>query len=410
MWFALFACTPRSGVPPEPLAETPQNKAGIPTLLLAQAQFVDLNPGPARLEILQHTGTGWTSTVLEDPTSNVFHLAVPWRGGLLTASGSKAALKHWRRVGEEWQPTTLVAREFGGKFSRYKDVEFADMDGDGREEIVAGTHDRGIVTVGTETAEGGWSFEEFDARDDTFVHEVEVGDVDGDGVLEIYAARSARNLASGMSVGGEIRRYEGSESNTVAEWLETHAKEILVADLDGNGVDELYAARESVRRRTEAGRVEPIEPVQILRIDTGAVIARLPNETSVRFLVPADLDRDGTLDVVIAGRDTGLWWLRGTGGGSFADLALIDASSGSFEHAIGVGDLDRDGRPELYVANENRAYGRALRRYSWTGETLGPGSPPGTFTRQDIGPIPEGRITWSVVPTFLDEAVSPPRQ
>ena len=178
------APVPVAPEPPPPPA--PVAPAGpLPTLIMVQAQFITgpdgrPKPGPARMTLYRTDGKQWFDEVIEDPDSNVFHKGIPWRDGILTIGAMKAMVKHWKRDGDTWKATTLWEKSWGGKFDRLRDVELGDVDGDGQEEMVIATHDMGVVAVGDENDDGTWTFQEFDHKADTFVHEVEIGDVDGD--------------------------------------------------------------------------------------------------------------------------------------------------------------------------------------------------------------------------------------
>jgi hypothetical protein len=404
---SVSSCSGEStSVPPPPPAPPPAPKkvapsGPVPTLLIVQAQFVSdpPKPGPARLTLYRTDGTDWFPEVIEDPDSNVFHKAIPFRDGILTIGAMKAMLKHWTRDNAhpgQWKATTLWERSWGGKFDRLRDVEVGDVDGDGKDEIVLATHDMGVVAVGNENEDGTWSFQEFDKGGAPFVHEVEIGDVDGDKVLEFYVTPSDRNKASGASQPGGVVQFKWAgdhyERKTVVSWPNTHAKEILVTDLDGDGVSELYVAREAHIEKGEKGaKAQLLEPAKILRMipDGGSwkeeVVMVLDGEKQCRFLLPGDADQDGTKDLVAAGMETGLWHLEP--GASGWTKASIDAKSGGFEHATLVTDLDGDGKSEIYAASESVT--RELNRYTWDGTT---------WKKTKIDDIPKMRITWSLQP------------
>ncbi len=368
----------------------------LPTLIVTQARFEKvggkIRPRPATLWLLRKEGAGWRSTVVEDPASNVFHKGIAWRGGILTIGAMKARLTHWKKDGERWSPTVLWERAWGGKFDRLRDLEIGDLDGDGVEELVLATHDMGVVAVGMER-DGGWTFVESEPRPDTFVHEVEIGDVDGDGRREFYATPSDRNRSSGASQRGGVVRYDFVEGalrpTPVVHWEESHAKEILVADADGDGREELYAVREAhVVVDPVTNAKERLEPVKIVRLVPGSsgweerVVATLDDD-QCRFLTAADIDGDGAQELLAAGKKSGLWRLEKSADGAW-ERHLIDDRSGGFEHAIHTADLDGDGRLELYVAADDQG---ELRVYTWNGER---------FERATIAPIPPRTLTWNI--------------
>lgn len=380
-------------VEPEPVVEVQPPSEPVPSLLMVQAQFSrdaagKPVPGPGKLTILRHYEDTWFPEVIEDSQSNVFHKAMAWRDGVLTIGAMGAILKYWTRGADGWEATTLWEKSWGGEFDRLRDLEIGDVDGDGQDELVIATHDMGVVAVGDEV-DGVWTFTELDPQADTFVHEIEIGDVDGDGVQEFYATPSARNRASMESQPGAVVRYDyvdgAYQRSVVIDWEESHAKEILVASIDG--ADHLFAVREAHTRR-EDGQVEILDPVRIIELTRGddgwthKVVATLPDQ-QCRFLVPGDVDGDGQVELVASGYKSGLWSLERGEDGTWTP-ELIDADSGGYEHATHVADLDGDGLLEIYVAADDQ---HQLRQYRWNGTA---------WDREVVAEIPELHITWNL--------------
>ena len=346
-------------------------------------------PQPAQLGILTNDGNGWTYRSIDDDDSNVFHKAMPFNPtggepGILTAAGTMAMIKMWHPDGSS---ETLWEKDFGGKFSRMRDMETADVNGDGVADIVVATHDQGVVAMLYGDSSGGFAVEELDAEPNTFVHEIEVGDLNGDGVPEIYATPSLPNKLDGTPQPGLVTRYVpglDEERTVVADLGDRHAKEILVEDVDGDGIDELYVSVEAVA----GGRVE------ILRFDAdtdptqGMLITSL-DDSLTRFLTAGDVDGDGIKEVVAAASKSGLWLLR-PGGDPRSEWSIesIDRNSGGFEHAAILTDLDGDGIDELYVANDDEG---EVNRYIWVD---------GEPVRELLYNHPEGLsgFTWNIMP------------
>jgi hypothetical protein len=295
-------------------------------------------------------------------------------------------VKLWRKGADgRLAAETLWEKDFGGKFSRMRDAEAADLYGDGGSTLAVVTHDQGVVAL-VRRGPGGATVTEIDAEPDTFVHEVEIGDLDGDGVLEVYATPSEPNRLDGTPQPGHVVRYvpkQGEGRVVVADLAERHAKEILVDDVDGDGRDELYVSVEAA----EGGDVE------IRRYDAGTdpaggvVVATLA-DSMCRFLTAGDVEGDGKRELVAAGKDSGLWLLRpGAGPGAAGSVTSIDRDSKGFEHAALLADLDGDGADELYAASDDQG---EVRRYVWTGSGFG---------REVIHRRPAGggsALTWNV--------------
>ncbi len=349
-------------------------------------------PLPARAGILAREEGEWRYRYFEDEDSNVFHKALPYgTEGLLTLGGSKAAVKLWRPDGKT---ETLWEADFGGKFSRMRDAEVGDLYGDGKLSIAVGTHDQGVVAVLRPDGSGKFSVDELDRTPDTIVHEIELGDLNGDGVLEIYATPTAPNKVDGTPQPGSVVRYVPAARDAdrgpfeVADLGSRHAKEILVADVDGDGRDELYVSVEAVSGGT----------VEIRRYDADTdpkaenVVVRLDDKLC-RFLTAGDVDGNGTKEIVAATHKRGLFLLRP---GSPWRTDLIASDSSGFEHAAILADLDSDGRDELYVASDDQA---EVRRYDWTAE----GWKKEMLVKFDDG---LGRFTWNL--TFAPVSLLPP--
>ena len=379
--------------------------------MLALAQFAAGGKGqapkplPAGLEFLVEQDDGsWKLHTADDPESNVFHKAMVYRGGaggegesarLLTAGGTAAALKLWKRGadGKLVVDQTIWKKDFGGKFSRMRDVEVADLFGDGKASMAVATHDQGVVATVRPDRGGGFTVTEIDAEPDTFVHEIEIGDVNGDGNLEVYATPSEPNRLDGSVQTGFVVRYvpkTGEGRVVVADLGDRHAKEILVHDVDGDGRDELYVV---VEGHLDAETSTLKHPVEIRRYDAdtdpkeGVVIAEI-RDRLCRFLTPGDVDGDGKKELVAAAFQSGLWLLRPGEPGKKWKATSIDRNSGGFEHAAILADLDGDGGDELYVASDKH---NEVRRYVWDGKKL---AREVIYKRKAGG----GVFTWNLMP------------
>jgi hypothetical protein len=366
--------------------------------MLCQAQFNQVKgkdgknhpvPGAAKLLLVYHTSKGWKSESIEDPESNVFHKALPFEDGILTIGANAAILKVWRRVDSTWVGETLWKTSFGGEQNRLRDIEFADVNGDGKDDLVIATHDQGVVAVLQEKNDT-WVATELSRSPRTFVHEIEVGDVNGDGIKEFFATPSAPNKVDGTPQPGTIMmyRYNGKsfESSVVEELPKRHVKEILVADVEGTGSPDLFAALEAEMTK-EGGQQRIVDTVKIKRyhFDKGtfaeSVIADL-SDVFCRFLSAGDVNGDGAIDIVASTFRSGLWLLKRNK--NSWDKELIDDDSSGFEHATLIADLDKNGLSEIYVAADDQG---VLRKYQWDGKQ---------FKREEIINLAQGTITFNV--------------
>lgn len=385
---------PKAKVDPPKPAQEPLMGEAAPSLLVTQAWFWkdengDSQPGPARLEIWRSQQDGWKRFRVEDADSNVFHKAIPFQDGILTIGAERALLKHWTMADGKWTQETLWERDWKGKFNRLRDVEVGDVNHDGIEDLVIATHDAGVVAVLEPKRDGAeQTLIELDEVADTFVHEIEIGDIDGDGKLEFFATPSDRNQSKKSQAGKVVMyRWDGKEykRTIVEEYKKTHAKEILVADVEGDSKSELFSVLEAER----VGKViiKPVEIRQYTEQPDGTFAHKTAftlQDEQCRFLVPGDFDHDGKTDLVAAGYHSGLWIARQSDSGEW-ETTLIDKDSSGFEHTSYATDIDGDGKVELVVAADNQA---SLNIYRWNGES---------FDKQKIGEIAPNTFTWNIV-------------
>jgi len=403
---ALTACGGEEATKPAPTPAKASKPAGeyqakqdpivgdkTDALLLSQAWFMKdaagkSKPGPARLEIWRKGPAGWNFTRLEDSDSNVFHKAILTEdGAILTIGAMGAHLKRWTFAEGAWSQDKLWSQSWGGKFDRLRDIEIGDVNGDGKDEYVIATHDFGVVAVYSPATDGGEAqVVELDKKADTFVHEIEIGDIDGDGKLEFFATPSDRNKAN-VSQHGEVVMYKWDGTTYARSIVDpgkgTHAKEILAADIDGDGKTEIFSVQEAVLENKKM--VKPVTIRQYTQNNEGGFsyteIAQI-NDTMTRFIIAEDFDGDGMREIIAASKKTGLY--RVNPEGKTWTVTQFDANSSSFEHAIVAADLDADGKSELYVAADNQ---QELKRYDWNGTT---------FEKTLLGKLQPSVFTWNI--------------
>ncbi|MFT5441220.1 MAG: hypothetical protein ACI8W3_000260 [Myxococcota bacterium] len=375
-------------------------------LVLSLASFAPFTKGkppealPARMLFLTFKDGKWGSSVLDEDGSDVFHKAMHYQqeGGesqILSITGSEAKVKLWSAGVDGLSSETLWEKDFGGRFSRMRDIEVGDLFGDGSLAMAVATHDQGVVATIHPLPDGSFEVKEIDLEPDTFVHEIEIGDLNADGMLEVYATPSEPNRLDGSPQSGQVTRYvpqTGEGRTVVADLGDRHAKEIFVGDVDGNGTDELYVVVEG-RLDKETNSIAVNTEIRRYEADTdpkeGVVVGELPDYLC-RFLTVGDIDGDGKLEMVAAAYSSGLWLLRpGADPMKSWEVTSIDKKSGGFEHAAILSDLDGDGKDELYVASDKH---KEVRRYTWDGDGLVPET---IYKRPSGG---GGVFTWNIMP------------
>jgi hypothetical protein len=228
----------------------------------------------------------------------------------------------------------------------FTDIEIADVDGDGQTEIIAGqgkehTGATGIyLTVfnGATLAEE-WKSVSLASGWDP-VTDLEISDVDGDGNLEILC--SIGSLYQSYANNNKIYVYDGVTHQL--DWLtEVPAATIETADLDADGTMEILLARKD-------GSVDVYSGTDFSYIST----VSLPLLSFITAFQISDIDQDGVNE-----------WLVGSEGKisiySASDFSLLWQSGylgtepGKFNHLVSK-DIDKDGKNELIFGTADKLY------------------------------------------------------
>jgi hypothetical protein len=206
---------------------------------------------------------------------------------------------------------------------------------------------------------------------DSPVH-VSMGDMEGNGKVDFVAAN---HYSSTVGV------YLNQNENDVMEATDfgpgrTHPTGSLpfhmaLADLDGVGGLDIITANPgdhtiSLLRNTPAGVFALSPPVNFS-------VGRLPIAVAT-----GDLDKDGRVDIVVANHDSDSITILRQVGNPFTTVAtapfqMVEIPIGDGPHNIVIGDIDGDSRPEIIVANYQTPTMAVLRNLT-TGPGIGTGS------------------------------------
>jgi hypothetical protein len=192
-----------------------------------------------------------------------------------------------------------------------------------------------------------------------------VADVNGDGKLDLlvtnYCATSDCANSTG-AVGVALGNGDGSFQATVTYssggW---GASSIAVADVNGDGKPDLLVAHQCDTAPSCSNSVFTV------LLGNGDGTFQVPQGYTSGGWYPtaiavADVNRDGKPDVVIANQcpasgtcdSSIIAVLLGIGDGSFHP-AVVYTSGGANANSVAVADLNGDGKPDVIVANENTA-------------------------------------------------------
>jgi poly-gamma-glutamate capsule biosynthesis protein CapA/YwtB (metallophosphatase superfamily) len=233
-------------------------------------------------------------------------------------------------------------------------VVTTDLDGDGRQETVAGSYDKHLYVL-DEDGQLLWRYALGAA-----VYSLDTGDLDGDGVEEVVAGGDD-NLVHALGFDGELlwKRYAGGRVvSMIVEDVDGDGRGEVVAGswdgqllLDGNGWLRWSLAADEGVSAVECGDLDGdgcAEIVVAYRDGSVSLVTcdgeqRWSYETGgyVRELTTGDTDGDGTLEVVVGSADGWVYVL-----GSEGELAW-KARLGDAVISVHAADMDGDGRSEI---------------------------------------------------------------
>lgn len=263
-------------------------------------------------------------------------------------------------------PATATTYASGATSGNASAVALGDVNADGKTDIVVlNTNDS---TVGLLLGTGTGTFSAvttYPVGSSSYPSGLALADVNGDSRADVLVAN---NLTG--TVGVLLSRSAGG-LGAVTQIPVSSPQSLTTGDMNGDGRPDLVVG-------TSGGGV-----LVLVGSGTGsfaAAAASYPSGgSSVQRVRVGDVNGDGKLDVVTANTfENSVSVLSGTGTGTLRTAASYSAGSNSAPPSVALGDLNKDGRPDLVSAN----YG-----YNTAGVLLnqGAGSFPATATQLSTG-------------------------
>jgi uncharacterized repeat protein (TIGR02543 family) len=239
-----------------------------------------------------------------------------------------------------------------GAVDAFNWVGAADLNGDGRQDIVA-VSDASVspVTITTWLGQGNGTFQTkstHSAGSRGGNAWAALGDLNGDGLPDLVAARGGTDVPPNAddSVFVMLARSSGGFNVPTTVKTGTNTVQLALADVNGDGKLDLIAVNYGYQGTAQAaGSVSVLLGKGDGTFQTPAAYAV---EQTPQSLAVADVTRDGKLDLVV-GTTTGtaskVAVLPGSGSGTFGTPVSFDTYARVSR--LVVADFDRDGKPDL---------------------------------------------------------------
>lgn len=234
--------------------------------------------------------------------------------------------------------TFQPAYSLGGQPDRSYSGVLVDVDGDGDLDVVVSNDSPDAKMVHVNDGRGRFAAGATFGRGEWPTRHISVVDLNGDRLPDVVLANRYGNKPGPSYVCFGVKG--GRFADECVAFAQGSATTIKPADVNGDGAPDLVVPHR------DAG-----QSLIYLNDGKGGFPAHRPfgpPDASIRSAEAVDLDADGVIDLVAIDEETGPAIFRGRADGTYSAAEAL-GKAGATPYALAVGDLDRNGRPDVFV-------------------------------------------------------------
>jgi len=349
------------------------NNAGLTAATLGPQQTIAASAAPIATAISDLNGDGKPDIIVTGASSGQVAVFQNIGGTGALGAGSFGA------------EVDLPAPD-GGSGELYG-LAVADVDGDGRPDIIAVDRGAGWVVIYRNLSTGG------PLTTNSFAPPVvlpvgsdprlvRVGDLDGDGRPDVVCCNYG---SSTLTIYQNVGTAGGLTTNSFAPRLDltgfSGCLDVAIADLDGDGRPDLAVVNYD---GNVLSLLQNISTGGLLGTNSFAPAVNLPADGQNQNIVAADLEGTGKLDLVTSanGNTVSVYHNQSTNGTLTVDsfAANVDFGTPGWAHNVAIGDLNGDGQPDICAVGQINDFMSVFQNMSQ----------PGPFTAASLG----GRVDF----------------
>lgn len=307
-------------------------------MMLASTLLLVLAQAPWVRHTIDNSLTGADGVRLKDTNGDgLLDIATGWEEGRTVRIYTHPPRNQVRRL-KAWPAQTV------GQVCAPEDAVFADLDGDGRDDVISACEDGQPTGVYVHWAPD-WKTEAIPAasQDLRWIYTLP---------LPLPGGKGFQLIAGGKLPMGEIKLLQpGANARDLSQWTHTTldlvgwTMSLIAADMDGDNVTDVLVSD----RRGPTSGIFFLKGPHFTRNQIGA------RGEEVMFLDYGDIDGDGLNDIAAAIRPEKIVWFRRLDGSGLKwERNEVPYPSGAgTAKAVAIGDLNGDGRADLAFTCEN---------------------------------------------------------